>query len=185
MKLSIHAMRTVAIVSMFILLYGCARAPQKPTRPLSPQGLEAAGVLGRILSPTAWNQTRRTNLVQSIVPLEYHGATAFAKTLIHAKFEIPESALRVLLSEVEANSTSFESDSDPGHAFGPDSHHTFDPDGSGSPRVLSWWQPDTAASKRNYFWTSNLENKPMTRIWLQAAEREHGNRLVYVRIEIE
>jgi hypothetical protein len=170
---------------MFILLCGCAREHQKPTKPLSHQGIEAAAVLGRFLSPTAWNEARRASLIQSIVPLEYHGATAFAKTLVHAKFEIPENSLQALLSDAEAGSTSFESDSDPGHAFGPDSHHTWDSDGSGAPRVLSWWQPGTTARKRNYFWASNLDNKPVTRIWLQAAERDHGSRLVYVRIEIE
>lgn len=182
MNLSRNAIRLVACASVLVLLHGCAHGPKKPEKALSQQGVEAAIVLGRFLSPETWDEAKRTRLIKAVTPLEYHGETASGKTVIHAKFEIANGPLRELLADSKAANSTFTSDGDMGRASGPDSHKAIPSDDGGS-NLLSWWKPGKERRITHYFWIVHPEKKPHTRVWLQEAERGRGKRLVYVGIE--
>lgn len=177
------ALRATLCAALILVLCGCAHTKKKPDKPIGPKGQEAARVIGRILSPDSWEEPRKDALIKAIVPLEYHGAVSSDKTLIHAKFEIEDGRLHELLAVQKAGNTTFATDVNAEHAFGPESHKTYDSEKGGMPHILTWWKPKKVKHSKNYYWARGAEAQPLIRVWLQAAERENGKRLVYVRIE--
>jgi len=182
MKLLLPVPRYVAC-AVLALLVGCAHDGQKSDKPLSPRGVDAATILGRLLSPMTWDETRRARLTKTILPLEYHGASGAEKTLIHAKLAIDGGELHDLIAEHKRSTPDFATDIDANHVFGPNSNKTLSSDGSGASHLLSWWKPGDLKKCHHYCWTLHPEGKRVTRIWLQDVGHEKGKRVLYAHIE--
>jgi hypothetical protein len=172
-------------ISVLLLIEGCARDSQMPESMLGPKSIESAAILGRGLSLESWDEARSVRVGAAIVPLEYHLATASGKTLIHAIFQIEDRVFRELVAEHRRHTPTFVIETENTYAFGPDSHWSFENDGSARPRPLDWWKPEGQESRNHYFWSIQPGGNITRRVWLQVADRENGMRLVYMRIENE
>jgi len=171
--------------SVLLVVQGCATSSGTHNTMAGPKAMEAAAILGRGLSLESWDEARSVHVGEAIVPLEYHLATVSGKTLIHAKFQIEDQVFRELIAEHRRHTPTFATETENPYAFGPDSHWSFENDGSDRRRSLTWWTPNAEEPHNYYFWSIEAGGNLTRRVWLQVAERENGMRPIYMRIENE